>query len=76
MQFQFQDGAVKRQSPTQLVLPRFGFQFQDGAVKSINFVYDELMRIRFQFQDGAVKSWLHHRERLSLYSISIPRWCG
>ena len=73
--FQFQFGAIKRQTDFLIQGLDDLFQFQFGAIKSLN-QSARLNQVQiFQFQFGAIKSNRTTQAHRTDFDISIPVWC-
>ena len=74
-QFQFLNGAIKRNAYFAFAYLTEGFQFLNGAIKSDDFDETKPTSLQFQFLNGAIKSFCCRFFVSTSKSISIPKWC-
>ena len=73
--FQFQSGAIKRNSLIEIKELFERFQFQSGAIKRGTQLQNVIGIEMFQFQSGAIKSIRTNDAVRKPSKVSIPKWC-
>ena len=69
-EFQFQSGAIKRNSTGRTREQIHKFQFQSGAIKSASRNMKHEKKNMFQFQSGAIKRFVRLQDRPLLRSFN------